>query len=217
VSLVLIVLATAIAYLIGSVPVGVLVCKPLGRDPRTVGSGRTGGTNVYRAAGWPAAILTVAGDVFKGWLALELAFRLGGAADELAGPAAWAVPLAALAVILGHNFSLFSGFRGGAGSTPNLGALLWLDPLATLAVVAVSAAVLFAGRIASVASLTAALLILVIVTFRIVTGLFPATMLLYGLGQLALVTWALRPNIARLREGSERRLDFGRRRAGPEG
>ena len=56
-------LAVGLAYLIGAIPVGIAVCKPLGVDPRLVGSGRTGGTNVYRAAGAWAGVLTVVGDV----------------------------------------------------------------------------------------------------------------------------------------------------------
>jgi glycerol-3-phosphate acyltransferase PlsY len=195
------VLAVIVAYLLGSIPVGVLVCKPLGRDPRTVGSGRTGGTNVYRAAGMPAAVLTVAGDIGKGYLAVLLADRL--VSGELN---AWAQALAALAVIIGHNYSLFAGFKGGAGSTPNVGAVLRIDPAAFVLAFFTGATLLFGLKIASLASLTASAIILLAILWRVIAGTLPWPLLIYGVGQLVLVVWALRPNIARLRAGTERRL-----------
>jgi glycerol-3-phosphate acyltransferase PlsY len=193
--------AVVLGYLLGSIPVGVVVSRLLaGRDPREVGSGRTGGTNVYRTAGRTAAVLTVLGDVFKGYLAVMLA-------EALAPPAsAWPVALAALAAIIGHNHSVFLGFTGGAGSTPNLGAFLRLDPVGFLVVLAVDLAVLFGLRFASVASLVNAAGILAWLGWRVITGNLAPAILVYGIGQLALVAWALRPNIARLRAGTERRL-----------
>ena len=207
-------IAVAAAYLLGAVPFGLIVCLPLGRDPRTVGSGRTGGTNVYRTAGMPAALLTVAGDILKGYVALWLAARLVPA-DLGPGPHAWAVALAALAVIVGHNYSVFTGFAGGAGSSPNIGAILWLDPLGFAAAFALGAAVLFGVRIASLASLVASSTVLAAVAWRVSTGTLPPATLVYGVGQLALVAWALRPNLARLRAGTERRLQFGRPPSAP--
>lgn len=195
--------AVLVAYLLGSIPVGVLVCRPLGRDPRSVGSGRTGGTNVYRAAGMPAALLTVGGDIGKGYLAVWLADRL--VTGELG---AWATALSALAVIIGHNYSVFAGFKGGAGSTPNVGAVLKIDPLAGLAAFGVGAILLFGVHIASLASLTASVLILVIISWHVIDNVLPWPMLIYGVGQLVLVVWALRPNLARLRAGTERQTRF---------
>ena len=104
-------LAVLAGYLLGAIPFGVVVCRPLGKDPRRVGSGRTGGTNVYRTAGAVPAILTVLGDGLKGAAAVWLAIWLvPGAQQPLI------VALAALAAILGHNYSVYVGFAGGAGS-----------------------------------------------------------------------------------------------------
>lgn len=196
--------AIAIAYLIGAIPVGVVVCRPFGVDPRRFGSGRTGGTNVYRAAGARAAVLTVLGDVLKGTTAVLLADRLvPGDANAVA------TALAALAAILGHNHSIFIRFAGGAGSTPNIGAFLALAPgpqwfaAAGLA----ACAVWYFGRIASVASLTLAACLALACAWFATTGARSPAILIYGLGQLALVAWALRPNIARLRQGTELRVD----------
>ncbi len=197
-------LAIILAYLIGAIPFGIVVCRPLGIDPRRVGSGRTGGSNVYRAAGAWAGILTVLGDVLKGTAAVMLANRLvPGDGGGLV------VALAALAAIVGHNYSIYIGFAGGAGATPNIGAFLALapNPLAVALAAAVAGLVWYRARVAAVASLTLAAGFLVATVWFVVDGSAPPSLLVYGLGQLALVTWALRPNIARLRAGTERTVD----------
>lgn len=204
----MILVATILAYLLGSIPMGVLICKPLGKDPRTIGSGRTGGTNVYRAAGLPAALLTIAGDILKGTLAVWLAERLvPGEQHELA------ISLAALAAIIGHIYSVFLGFKGGAGGTPNVGAVLAINPVVGLVGLAVGAVGLLVIRIASVANLATSSAILLGLVLSVVTASGPnaaPAILVYGFGQLALIIWTLRPNIARLRAGTERRIEFGR-------
>jgi len=198
------VVAVALAYLVGAIPFGIIVCRPLGIDPRRAGSGRTGGTNVYRAAGATAGVLTVLGDVLKGTLAVVAADRL--VPGELNGAA---LALAALAAIVGHNYSVYIGFAGGAGSTPNIGAFLALapNPLWFAAAAAVACAVWYKVRIAAVASLVLASCIFLATLWLVVDGARPPSLLLYGAGQLALVAWALRPNLARLRQGTERTVD----------
>ncbi|MFN2250689.1 MAG: glycerol-3-phosphate acyltransferase, partial [Anaerolineae bacterium] len=192
---------------------GVIVCGFLGKDPREVGSGRTGGTNVYRTAGMPAALLTVGLDIAKGFAAV----RIAGAvlpADRYGEVSVWAMSLAALAAIVGHNYSLFAGFRGGAGSSPNIGALLAFDPIGFVIGIAASAVMLFGVRIASLASLALSVMILVLEGWRVITGAMPPPLLVYAVGQLLIVVWALRPNIQRLRTGTERRINFGRETIG---
>ncbi len=198
-----ILLATLLAYLIGSIPFGIVVCKPLGKDPRKVGSGRTGGTNVYRTAGATAGILTVVGDVLKGSTAVLVAMRLVPALEGQA----LAIALAALAAILGHNHSIYIGFRGGAGSTPNIGALLAIFPLAFLPAALLAGGVWKWVRIASVASLTLSTVILGAMLWKVYFASGSPWLLLYGFGQLVLVAWALRPNIARLLAGREIGVD----------
>jgi glycerol-3-phosphate acyltransferase PlsY len=199
--------AVASAYVLGSLPFGVWVCRLRGRDPRLVGSGRTGGTNVYRTAGLGAALLTVALDILKGFAAVELArFLLPSGVPGTAGD--WAVPLAALAAIVGHNYSMLAGFRGGAGTAPNVGAAMAIDPLVFALGVATGALALATVRIASVASLLVSLVFAVGLGWRVVDGSLPPPMLVYAVGQLALVVVALRPNIQRLRAGTERRIDL---------
>ncbi len=213
------VVAAGLGYVLGSLPIGVIVCRAVGKDPRLVGSGRTGGTNVYRTAGLPAAVATVCLDVLKGSIAAWLGFRIAGAVPAGFGAgfgaapvsadwsAAWlAATCAALAAIIGHNYSILAGFRGGAGSSPNLGAILVLDPWVGLAGLLASFAILVGTRIASLASLTLAVIAAIAGLWRVATHSMPPQVLAYSIGQLILVVWALRPNLARLRAGTERRI-----------
>src|SRR5262245_43546490 len=110
-----------IAYLIGSLPFAVIVSKALGLpDPRSYGSGNPGATNVLRTGRKLAALLTLAGDGGKGWLAVFLAVRYGPDAIAVAG--------CALAVFLGHLFPVFLRLRGGKGVATAAGVLLAIDP-----------------------------------------------------------------------------------------
>ncbi len=123
------VFATLLGYLLGSFPTGVIVGRLLtGRDPRQHGSGHTGGLNLYRLGGVVPLLLTGAGDVGKGALAVWLA--------EKSWQAPWAVPLAGGAAVAGHCWSVWLGFRGGMGVGTSGGALLLLHPWTILAAVA---------------------------------------------------------------------------------
>src|SRR5574341_318225 len=113
-----------IAYLLGSIPFAVVSSRIFRLpDPRTYGSGNPGATNVLRTGRKGAAVLTLLGDAFKGWLAVFVAQRLaaGGAVDI-------AVSAAAVAVTFGHMFPVFLRFRGGKGVSTATGVLLALDP-----------------------------------------------------------------------------------------
>jgi glycerol-3-phosphate acyltransferase PlsY len=191
----------AIGYLLGSIPVGLVVVWLMrGVDVRTVGSGRTGGTNAYRAAGLAAGLATGLGDAAKGLLAVWLA--------HLLLPGAGAAAVAGLAAIVGHNWSVYIGFRGGAGTAPNLGALLGLSPVAFLLGLAAGVVAMIASRIASVASLSVSVVAALVIGVLILLHWHPAPYLLYGLGQLVLVVVALVPNIQRLLRGNERQVTY---------
>lgn len=111
------------AYLIGSIPTGIIVAKILGApDPRTVGSGNIGATNVGRAGGKAAGIITLAGDVFKGFLITLFAFYIFGNSPV-------EVSLAAFSVFSGHIFPVFLKFKGGKGVATALGVFLAIGPL----------------------------------------------------------------------------------------
>jgi len=188
------------AYLIGSFPTGYLMARWFkGVDPRQHGSGRTGGTNILRTAGKGAALTTVAGDLLKGAVAVLLA-------------RAWlntqpAMVLAGLAAVLGHNRSIFLRFRGGAGAMTNAGVVLVLAPYVVpfMAAAAVVAAKL--SRMASVTSIASVVAMVVVLLASFLLSWTPLAYFIYALLACAVILLELRPNIQRLRNGSERRVE----------
>jgi glycerol-3-phosphate acyltransferase PlsY len=204
-------LAGLIGYGMGAIPVGLLVCRIRGIDPRQYGSGRIGGTNVWRATkSLPMAIITSAGDVLKGLIPVFLARALF---PEV--PLAQA--LAGIGAIAGHNWSAYIRFGGGAGTMTNYGALVALSPFTCFIVIPVGLMVFAISKMASVGSLAVSWATLLVLVILAVTGVDlnpfvaqPSAMdqVVYGIGQAALVTYALRPNIGRLLRGEERRVEY---------
>ncbi|GJM42458.1 MAG: glycerol-3-phosphate acyltransferase [Ardenticatenaceae bacterium] len=201
-------IAALIGYLCGAIPFGYLYVRLVkGVDIRSVGSGRTGGTNSLRAAGLGVGLATSFSDVGKGALGIILSRWLLSnqlSADLLP----WALALAGVMSVIGHNWSVFMGWRGGAGTGPNVGwgtALWW--PMLPIAIVVMSGMLLGIGM-ASVASLTMGALIAIVFFILYVAGIppFDASLayVVGGLVAFAIVAWALRPNIKRLLEGNER-------------
>ncbi len=190
------------AYLLGSVPVGLLLVRMrTGKDIRKIGSGRTGGTNVLRVAGPWIALLAVLGDVAKGLAAVLLARTVVGTPVVEA--------LAGLLAVVGHNYSIFIGFKGGAGTMTTIGSAFGLWPWIGLIVAVAGVPTVAITRYASVGSIVIALLIPITFALRAWLGDAPWGHLIHGLGTAALTIWALRPNIKRLLEGQERRVTFG--------
>ena len=115
------VLMAMAGYLLGAIPFGIVVSKAMGLpDPRTVGSKNVGFTNVLRVSGKKAGILTLIGDMGKGWV-------MGFAATQVLQQE-WMILLVALAPFLGHLFSPFLGFKGGKGVATALGSVLGVEP-----------------------------------------------------------------------------------------
>jgi glycerol-3-phosphate acyltransferase PlsY len=199
------ILAGLIGYLCGSIPFGYIYVKLFkGEDLRKIGSGRTGGTNSFRAAGLGVGMLTSLSDVAKGAAALLLArWLLGDTLDSGFQP--WMEATAGVMSVVGHNWSIFLKFKGGAGTGPNVGWATaiwpWVLPIAFL----VMGGLLIGVGMASVASLSMAGVIIVVFAIRYFLGIDPTLAYLTG-GIVAglIVTWALRPNIKRLLAGEER-------------
>jgi glycerol-3-phosphate acyltransferase PlsY len=194
----------AVAYLIGGIPWGVVIARVTGGpDPRTVGSGRTGGANVMRALGPRAAAASGLLDVLKGIVAVVIAIVVGaGLLVQI---------LAALAAILGHSRSVFIGFSGGRGIAPGFGGLIVLHPIAALVVLPVFAVVLLVARYSSLASLTAtALGALTVVVTVVMFGMEPL-LALYAVAAAGMIWLFHLDNIQRLLAGSERRIEFRQR------
>ncbi|MBI2288004.1 MAG: glycerol-3-phosphate acyltransferase [Chloroflexi bacterium] len=200
-----------IAYLLGSIPSGVLVARRSAKvDIRQLGSGKTGTTNVLRVAGKKAAALVVTLDLLKGALAVVLAGLLVGRSYLVVGDISLglltAQCVAALAAMAGHNWSVFLKFQGGRGVATFFGGLIALSPVVAL----FGGEVLVIGtgltRFASLGSIAGAVgTYTILLPLTILNG-FPFEYLIYTLiGTIAIIVMH-RDNIARLLTGKERKV-----------
>jgi glycerol-3-phosphate acyltransferase PlsY len=147
------VLAIVMAYLLGSIPFAMVSSRLFGlADPRSYGSKNPGATNVLRSGNKGAAVVTLIGDMLKGWLAVYLAQRFGGGY----GFGQAFIGLVAMAAFFGHLYPIFLGFKGGKGVATAAGVLLALDPWLGLATLATWLFLAFALRYSSLAALIAA-------------------------------------------------------------
>lgn len=198
--------AAACSYLVGSIPFGYLAGCIRGVDVRTVGSGNIGATNVFRTLGPRFGIATFALDMAKGVAAARVVpwalWTLAGAGDP--PPAAALVGTAA--VLAGHGFPLFLGFKGGKGVATGLGCALAVVPHSALAALAVWIVVFLATRYVSVASIAAALAAAAAPWF-LDRGAGTAACSLVAVLAL-LIVWKHRSNVRRLLAGSENRFCF---------
>ena len=195
------IVAILIGYLSGSIPMGYLVARMYGVDVTSKGSGRIGGTNVLRAAGTLAAGLTVLGDVLKGLVPVYFVSILGNVLDMPLTAA-----LTASAAVLGHNYSGFLRFRGGVGAGTAIGAVGGLNFPIGLIAAACGLTALGISRYASVLSTTIAVASLLLLTGSAILGYTPYEYIVAGVLNLLMMFYALRPNFARLRAGTERRI-----------
>jgi acyl phosphate:glycerol-3-phosphate acyltransferase len=186
------------AYLCGSIPTGVLLSRRRGVDPRDVGSGNIGATNVARAAGATAGVLTLIGDLLKGLVPVLMARRIG-----LSSPA---VAVVGLSAFFGHLYSCFLGFDGGKGVATALGVLLGAAPLGAVILVGVFLLTIVVTRFVSLASLLAALL----ASPLLLTLGYPRATVAIGVVTGALIAFRHRDNIRRLRFGTEPRLGMAK-------
>ena len=179
------------AYLLGSVPTGLLLARSMGVNIRETGSGNIGATNVYRTIGRKLGILTLVGDCLKGLIPVLIAKWLGL-------PEIW-IAAVGVAAFLGHVYTVFLGFKGGKGVATALGVFLGTSPLSVLFGVIVFALVLYRWRYVSLASITAAAVIPVPVW---IVGASPELTAM-ALVIAAIVILKHHENISRLRAGTE--------------
>jgi len=197
VSIIWSILAILIAYIFGSIPVGYIVARIYGVDVTASGSGRIGGTNVLRAAGGTAAGLTVLGDVLKGLIPI---FFLQIMVDPLT------VALAMPAAVLGHNHSIFLGFRGGVGAGTAIGAVAGLSFTVALITAVLALIALAITRYASILSTTVAVSSVVLLAAAAYWGYMPYQYTIGAILTLLIMVYALRGNYARIRAGTERKV-----------
>jgi glycerol-3-phosphate acyltransferase PlsY len=186
------VLWIALAYVLGSVPWGLVIAKTFCRiDPRESGSRNTGATNVARLCGFGWGVATLACDVCKGAVPVWLAFRIN--------PSPVFVSVVALACVLGHVFSCFMKFKGGKAVATSIGVFLPLAFWQLLAAAALCCLVIWRSGFVSLGSLT---LVVSLAVALAVTGQW--SWLPLALCVCAVVVWKHKENIARLRAGTEK-------------
>lgn len=189
------ILFTILAYLIGSVPFGLLLAKTKGVDIRTVGSGNIGATNVLRTFGKPLGITCFILDVLKGYLPAALFWQLSGVDAEFG-------ILFGAASILGHNFPIFLKFKGGKGVATSAGVLLGIAPLAVTVGLLVWVIVFKISGYVSLGSIIASVAVAIVgwIRYDMVTAIA-----LTLLGVLSI--YRHRANIQRLRAGTENKFE----------
>jgi glycerol-3-phosphate acyltransferase PlsY len=180
------------AYLLGSVSFGIITSKAFGLpDPRTVGSGNPGATNVARSGNKKAAILTLLGDALKGWLPVWLALQFN--------MLMWVVAGVGLAVFFGHLYPIYYKFKGGKGVATALGVMMAVSPWLGLACILAWGIMFAISRISSLAALMAAAL----------SPVFAYLLLPYKdyvwmvLVMAVMLFWRHRTNIQKLMDGTE--------------
>lgn len=182
------------AYLAGSIPFGIIVGKLRGFDPRAVGSGNIGMTNVARVGGSSAALATFIGDVLKGAIPVAIARQIGFPSEVVA--------LSGLAAFVGSICSVFLGFKGGKGVSASLGIWVAVSPLVLLFAMASFAIVFAVSRIMSLASIVAA----IVLPPAAAALSLPRPYLLLAIVMTALVLVRHAENIRRLMAGTEPRF-----------
>jgi acyl phosphate:glycerol-3-phosphate acyltransferase len=191
-----------IAYLAGSIPVGAIVARWVGGpDLRSVGSGRTGGTNALRALGRKWAAVVVLGDLLKGALPVLLARYVTGdpLVEVLCGGAA----------VAGAIWSVFAGFRSGRGVGTGVGTMLVIQPIAVLLAAPVFFAVILLTRYVSLGSLLgSAAMIPAMLLLLLLVPATPLPYVIYTAVGTALIWLAHADNIERLLKGTERKFDL---------
>ena len=193
------------AYLLGSIPFGLLLTKSFGRgDVREVGSGNIGATNVARAAGLLAGVFTLILDVAKGAGAVLLA-------EKLSNDSAMWMMIAAFAALLGHCFPVWLKFKGGKGVATAAGIFLVLSPLACLAAVILFILVVIFWRYVSLGSVSAAAAMPLLTYFLWAPRHAPPPAVTFGaVAAAVLIIYKHRGNLQRLLEGTEPKFSFSK-------
>jgi len=192
-------LLVVLGYGVGSIPFSFLVAKTQGVDLRTVGSGNTGASNVWRACGFKTFVVALALDIFKGFVPTVIAYRVVEV-EPLAGI------LVGLAAMLGHVYPLFMRFRGGKAVATSGGVMLAIEPVLLIASVLLWTAIYKLSGYPSVASLLGMVVLAVGATMMTVTGRLDPAFSGFIWVTLVIVFYLHRANIDRLMHGTENRI-----------
>ncbi len=204
-------IALPIAYLLGSIPSGLLVVRiATGQDVRTIESGRTGGTNAMRAAGILAGLATGLMDIFKGAAAVRIS-------QAISQGSVWMSVVCGLMAVIGHNYSAFLiekgkdgkiRFKGGAGGATTLGAAIGLWAQSWIFILPFAMVFYIVVGYASLTTISIAAAAMGVFLVRAIEGNNPWGYVVFGMAAMIIVIFALRPNLKRLKEGTERRVNL---------
>ncbi len=203
-----------LSYLIGSVVASLVIGRMRGIDIRTLGSGNAGATNAMRTLGTKVALVVFVIDLAKGWIATGALAPWAVPEPWAAAPAvsAWSVTVCALAIMLGHVYPLWYGFRGGKGMATLLGAVLGINAWLALPLILTWLATVILTGFVGLGSILATVALAV----AIAAGRSGAPLVVFGILAVLLIAFTHRANIARMRAGTEARARrlwlFGARR-----
>ena len=205
-----------IAYLIGSVNFSVIISKKMaGFDVREKGSGNAGSTNVLRTVGKKAAALTLICDILKGVISILIAIFIGSIVKNVNKELL--VQIAGIAVVLGHTFPIFFGFKGGKGVATSLGVILMSNWQIGLICLVFALVLMALTRMVSLGSCGAAVLFPVLTLFMnenytvLTDGKSGKTYFIYSIILAIIVLYNHRSNIKRILNGTENKLSFGKK------
>lgn len=203
------IIVTIIAYLLGSISFSVIISKKMaGFDVREKGSGNAGTTNVLRTVGKKASIITLICDILKGVVAILVAY-IAGLIMKDGVDKALLIQLAGIAVILGHTFPIFFGFKGGKGIATALGVLMMTNWNIGLICLVFALVLMILTRMVSLGSIAAAILFPVLIVFMPHNAyLVDGNYIIYSILLAVLVVFNHRANVKRLLTGTENKIDF---------
>ena len=201
------IIVAIIAYLIGSINFSVIISKKMaGFDVREKGSGNAGTTNMLRAVGKKAAAITLICDILKGVVAILIAMLIGKIVKN--SNIALLVQIAGVAVILGHTFPIFFGFKGGTGVATSLGVLIMSNYQIGLICLVFALVLMVLTQMVSVGSIAAAILYPVLTLFIPQNYIVSGNYLIYSIILAVLIVFNHRENVKRLLNGTENKISF---------
>ena len=199
-----------IAYAIGSINFSVILSKKMaGFDVREKGSGNAGSTNMLRAVGKKAAVLTLVCDILKGVVSILIALLIGKIVKNV--DRALLIQIAGILVVVGHTFPIFFGFKGGKGVATSLGVLLMVNWKIGFICLTFALVIIIASKMVSMGSIGAAILFPVLTIFINEHYIVSASGLKYFIFSLILAVFVIfnhRENVKRILNGTENKLSF---------
>lgn len=187
-----------VGYLIGSINLSIVLSRKKGKDIREQGSGNAGATNTLRTMGKKTAAIVLLFDILKGVVVVLLAKLMSGLAQD----SNLFIQLAAIAVIFGHNFPIYYGFKGGKGVATSLGVILVINPLSAIICLLFAIVLMVITKMVSLSVILAAILYPILILF------FASNYFVFAIVLVLLLIYRHRANIKRIISGNENKISF---------